>query len=309
MATLLLVACKPYDFDVDGHADFAFWTESGNWYRAGDEEPFWSAGTDLHLAVPGDYDGDDVWEPAVVDVAGTWTTGDAGVIIYPPPDVPPEAFADGATPVPADYDGDGDTDPAWVEPWTGTWHLMGVTDPIAFGTGQDTLGDWADVPVPADYDGDGDADLAVYRPSDGSFLVRGGISSGPFPVGQPVPADYDGDGDADFSVFNTHTQAWTLPDGSEVVMPSADPEGESHMTAVAVPADYTGSRASDLVVFDLDTGRWLSMDESVLALDPRASNGCLCVALGPATVSPWLYHEYIRLWFVTECDAAGIPCD
>lgn len=286
VSALVLVACKPYDFNNDGLADFAFIGDGGNWYRAGTEAPIWSPGANGE-PTPGNYSGS-AWRPAIVTGAGTWTIRDLDPIHFPGP----AGGWTGPIPVPGDYDGNKVMEPAWYSTATGTWHIQGQ-EPVDFGIGEDAAPDsnlWADFPTPGDFNGDGATQLAVFRPTDGTFHILGEDSSDPFPLGIPVVADFDGNGTDDLSVYTILTGTWTFADGSALDF------GASSDVQLPVPADYSGSGSDEPVVFDDGTGRWLDATGAVLAEDARAAGNSR-----PSTVRPWTLLDYLRMTMLENC--------
>jgi hypothetical protein len=149
--------------------------------------------------VPGDYDGDGDWEPAVFRDGAWFIEGQ------------PTRFlgAAGDVPVPGDYDGDGTTEVAVFRPSVGGWYVDGAAA-VFYGLS-------TDVPVPGDYDSDGSTDRAVYRPEFGGWYVDGlatvfiGLSTD-----VPVPADYDGDGSVERAVFRPEFGGWYVQDAPTV---------------------------------------------------------------------------------------------
>ena len=242
----------------------------------------------LDYAVPGDYDGQDGWEPAEAGTSTWETAGSAGTIELQRPepgwDWRPLA-------VPGDYDGDGDTDPAWYHLEDGTWHLAGATGPVEGGRGVDELGDLADSPVPADFDGDGTTDFGVYSPTEGTLTIPGQPTITDLPIGLPVTGEIDDSPGIDLVIYQPEQTQWVLPDGTII-----DPPGSGPLD-VLVPAvaDYDGDGTDELVLFDDGTGTWTSETGAVLAHDPRARFGFA------TTIPSHTIDEYLRLWFVQSC--------
>ncbi|MBI3956822.1 MAG: peptidoglycan DD-metalloendopeptidase family protein [Candidatus Kerfeldbacteria bacterium] len=211
----------PYDFDGDELSDAWDRTSDGLFHLdfcddglTGWEWTGQNYGGTQDTPCPADYDGDGVWDIAVlrhadrkflIDYAANnlgWfdVTNLGGYGGY------------GDTPCPADYDGDGKADIA-VRDADGDWHIdysvggFGVWDWTGYGYGGSL-----DTPCAADFDGDGRCDLAVLKNSDRRFYVDyinqgGGFGAWDVSYGGyggsgdiPCPADYDGDGKADIAV-------------------------------------------------------------------------------------------------------------
>ena len=124
------------------------------------------------LPVPGDYDGDGVFDLAVYDATnyywwirklngGFITSGRYdGFQFGSPNDVP----------VPGDYDGDGAYDLALYNTVTGNWHIYSVKKGQAI-IWPKQFGGLESIPVPGDYDGDGVFDLAIiYEPTSDWYI-------------------------------------------------------------------------------------------------------------------------------------------
>ncbi len=135
------------DFDGDGKADIAVYSEAGgNWYvlRSFDNSFYafqFGNGNFQDIPVPGDYDGDGRTDFAVFRKAnGTWYLnrtqfGFTGVQFGFGTDIP----------VPGNYDGDGKTDIAVWRPSNGTWYVNRSSDG-GFQAAQ--FGQDGDLPVP-----------------------------------------------------------------------------------------------------------------------------------------------------------------
>ena len=151
-------------------------------------------GLDGDFPAPGDYDGDHIWDAAVMrDVGGPGVfyvrRSTDGTLFA-------EQFGNGTDfVVPGDYDGDGITDPAVSRSSGG--NFLWYYDPSSIPGVQALGGPWGasatDVRVQGDYDGDGKTDFAVWRPSTtpgaSAFLVNkstGGLLS----FGFGAPGDY-----------------------------------------------------------------------------------------------------------------------
>jgi hypothetical protein len=246
-------------------AELAFMDpQTGAYYQVGEEDPYWVPANhptfDEYIAVPADYTGDGVREPATFGPDG-WESRDVGLMAGPI----------GTHHVPGDYTGDGKANPATYGYWDGTWIIEGLGT-IAFGIGEDQTCDWArDVPTPGDFDGDGVTQLAVYRPTDQRFHFADGTFSGQFPAGLPTVADFSGDGRDQVAVLTLSDDpvmphVWHFDDGTTLALDIAPGQ---YIVPLPVPADYTGDGRADPVVFDYETGRWL-LPDAVLAEDPRA---------------------------------------
>jgi hypothetical protein len=294
------LACKPFDFDGSGSADLAYVTAEGDWYRIGETEPFFSRpgsvlGPDGVILAPGDYDGDGVWEPAVVGEDGVWRTGgDRGDITFSAGATPFDIGGE-RIPVPADYDGDGDTDPAWYSTIDATWHIEGVSPEASFGTSRTDAPGLYDIPVPADYDGDGDAELATYDPVTGDFEVLGigVVASGT--SGIPVVADYDADGDDDPAVADLGAGEWHVEGRAALTLPT-------HHDLLVAPADYTGGPEVERAFVDVEAG----VDEYVVEGAISGDDGNDSWAWStPTALPPWVVYDLIRLQYISECIADG----
>lgn len=243
---------NPLDYDGDGRADLAVYDPSTNNFRILDSSTDtvrqfnWGL-LPSDLPVAGDFDGDGIADPAVLQDNGTWhlarsSAGYAGLQLGSP----------GVYAVPADFDADGATDMAIYEPWTGVWHQSKTTEGY-FGIGWGAAGD---LPVPGDYDGDGIADIGVYRPSNQTWYLicsTEGVKVlvwGLLPSDQPVPGDYDGDGTDDLAVYQANG-TWHLARSSAGYAGlQLGAPGD-----VPVPADYDGDGAIDMAIFQ-PNGVW-----------------------------------------------------
>lgn len=198
-------------------------------------EIFW--GSPDSLAVPGDYDGDGVTDPAVYErKLGVWSVllsgggfnaakAELGLAGF---GLKVQWGLSDDLPVPADYDGDGRTDFAVVRKievrnigaekaesklhWLIKYNYKHDSPKNPLETDFGVVGD---VPVPADYDGDGEADIAVYRQegakeNPGAWLLRLGKRRSakvnwPIADAEAFAADFDNDGRADPAAFSPHS--------------------------------------------------------------------------------------------------------
>ncbi len=225
------------DYNGDGVADLAMYEPStGNWYIRSltpldADHPalafamnWGNSGMD---PVPGDYNGDGVFDLAVYERStGNWYIRSLAA----PEGTPPITFGQnwgnsGMDPVSGDYNGDGVYDLAVYERDTGNWFIRSL-GPVSDGNPPITFGqNWGDSgmdPVPGDYSGDGVADLAVYQRDTGNWFIRslGPVSEGnpPITFGQnwgssnmsPAFGDYSGDGVADLSVYESSQGRWFI---------------------------------------------------------------------------------------------------
>jgi hypothetical protein len=212
----------------------------GTWYlRPGDDPAAPVTSLVFGLAgwapVTGDWNGDGIITPAVVDPAtATWYLRHSN----DPSDPAVTAFPYGYftwAPVAGDWDGDG-IDSVGVVDATGAsspyalWYLRNGSGPgapdiiYAFG-----IPGW--VPVAGDWDGDGQATAGMYDPSTGTWYLR--HSNDPFDpavtsfryggVGwQPVVGDWDGDGVTTVGVFDPNG-LWYLRDSNGPGAPDITP--------------------------------------------------------------------------------------
>lgn len=247
---------RAFDFTLDGKADVAV-------YRPLPEGSLWrvrnsTTGTVLELPwgkntdrlVPGDYDGDGMFD------LGVWRPNESNWYI----DTSSGAvnFVKGwglstDIPVPADYNGDGLTDIAVFRPNEGNWYIInsnGGGSIVHWGLSTDKL-------VPADYDGDGKADQAVWRSNEGNWYVRqstGGttVRNWGLSTDRPVPGDYDGDGKSDLAVYRGA--------GDWHIILSFTNSGFVRNwglgTDTPIPADYDKDGKTDLAVYRPSTGDW-----------------------------------------------------
>ena len=123
------------------------------------------------MAVPADFDGDGLTDPAVYNEAtAQWYvlySGDgyrinSGVFGGP-----------GFMGIPADYDGDGMADGAVYNEATGLWIVLpsSTLTPSGYVPVSGIFGGPGFVPVPGDYTGDGMADACVYDELTGNWYI------------------------------------------------------------------------------------------------------------------------------------------
>jgi hypothetical protein len=240
----------PVVFRVDDGQGYFFYKDNGG---NPNETHVW--GTLNDIPVPGDYNGDGYWNPAIFrPSSGMWFTTGGG------PHYTVQWGTEGDIPVPADYDGDGDTDLAVYRPKSGLWFIYympaGTTTSVQFGM-------QGDLPVAADYDNDGLADIAVYRPSNGVWYIR--KSSNPaqmysFAWGAegdiPMPANFQTSAYSTACVYRPSNGQWysyNQQTAGTQVLGSWGLESD-----VPVPNDWNGGGVTDRCVFRPSNGVWYS---------------------------------------------------
>ncbi|MFN8039990.1 MAG: VCBS repeat-containing protein [Acidimicrobiales bacterium] len=281
----------PYDFDNDSKADLVAMSSSGVWRKGSDI--LWT-GQSGDVPVAGDYDGNGVWEAAVVRGDDWVTAGSQGTIHFPKP---PAISVPGASypqpeilPVPSDYDGDGKTDPAWYRQADATWWIRGQADPVTFGAPFHTGTPDYDVAAPADFDGDGKADLATFSPATATWHVRGQadvVAGGIADI--PVPADYDGVKGAeratfDFFLFDYHVAG--RPDVHLDISWNDAPAG-----VLPAAANYDGAGGVEPAAFAYGTDRWYLAGQPVVRTNEAAA--------WPAAYPP--AGEILRMTYLKRC--------
>jgi hypothetical protein len=252
------------DFDGDSVSDLSVF-RVGTWYVQRSTAGFFSSafGSAGDEIVPGDYDGDEKADLAVMRNTGgslTWyifgsTSGFSSV----------GWGAAGDIAVAADYDGDDLTDIAVYRPGSNTFYVrssLGGGSLIAQAWG--TAGD---IPLTGDFDGDCKSDYGVFRAGTWHLLRS---TAGYIPIGFGaagdglVHADYDGDNKADVAVTrNTGGSLTWYVLGSTAGFSSTS---WGLNTDIAVPGDYDGDAKDDIGVFRGSTGTWYVL---------RSSNGSL----------------------------------
>jgi len=275
------------DFDADGPTDIGYfhpatglWSllHSGDSFSYGTPQYF-SWGQSGDIVVPGDYDGDKLWDPAVrTPPAGGQSAAyrillsslayDYGSSLTVPAGWP----GLGDTPVVGDYNGDGKSDPAIWRGSAGVWII-----PLSPTYGSYLFKSWGttgDTPVSADVDGDGRSDIGYWRPSTGvwGFLQSSQSYSYASPLffnwGQtgdiPVMADYDGDGFADPAVVippaGGQSRAYRILLSSTSFNPAQSvtiPAGWPGLGDTPVPADYDGDGKADAGIWRNNSGVWI----------------------------------------------------
>lgn len=247
-----------FDFTLDGRADVSvyrplpdgsLWRVRNSTSGAVTETP-WGKNTDR--LVPGDYDGDGIFDRAV------WRPDEGNWYIVPSSGAPILVKGWGVStdiPVPADYDGDGFTDIAVFRPSEANWYIInsngGVGTIVHWGLSTDKL-------VPADYDGDGKADPAVWRASEANWYVKqssGGatVRNWGLSTDRPVPGDYDGDGKSDLAVYRPSDANWYI---IHSFTNSGFIRNWGLSTDILVPADYDKDGKTDIAVYRPSEANW-----------------------------------------------------
>lgn len=315
LAVLVTAGCyRPHDFTGDKKADRIWVTSDGVWHQEGKPAPIWTSPDPQYFPVPGNYDGDGVWEAAATDGTTWFTNGKAGNLQFPFPETSIQPI-----PVPADYDGDRATEPAWWSRATGTWYIEG-REPVTFGapgpfaycsfgpppvTQTPACLDYlrSDIPVPADYDGDGAADLAVYNPASGKWRVMG--QPDPIVVGGhgafPVVGDYDGDGTSEPAVFDQRTHEWTAEGLGTFATFGSTSSGAGPIPA---PGDYDGDNVTEPAILYDDQGdvqaEWLTMGQPTFHIGST-------VGIGLPIETPWAtVSNIVRMTFLSICEARAM---
>ncbi len=284
---MLAAACEavPGDFTGDRKADLVYihydypdqLHRIPSYIDPGQTTPLFVGQAD-DTPVPGDYDGDGKWEPAVLRGTSWISTALADPIVYDPagmPAGPPGIPLTMSTPpptllpVPGDYDGTGKTVPAYYDQVNGSWWIMGRSGSVRFGRSPVAGGNIGyDVPVPGDYDGDGKTDIAVYRPTDGTFYYVSSktgttvktlapvVTVGD-PAVIPVPADYDGVGHAQAALTEQNGGNWYVAGhATKVAAFAVNGVVDPYLPAAA---DYDGDGKADPAIMDNTNGDlWLA---------------------------------------------------
>lgn len=222
--------------------------------------------------VPGDYNGDGIYDMAVYDQAsGSWY-----IMLQPSQTILTWGKAwgwTGAVTVPGDYDGDGASDLAVYDTNTGYWYIWSLEHgALAW---QMPWGWPGAVTVPGDFDGDEKSDLAVFDNASGAWYIKslsGSVLLWGFPWGwsgvSTVPGDYDGDGASDMAIYDATTRLWfvcSLAAGNIVYGKDWGSPGYMPVTG-----DFDGDGKSDIAIYELATGKWFVMSPSsntVIAFD------------------------------------------
>jgi hypothetical protein len=272
---------RPVDFDGDGRTDFSVLRFPGEkppvpnpitYYNLRSTDGFQAqrwGDANIHVPVPGDYDGDGKDDFAVYSVG--LVTSDFYIIRSSDSTVDVVHWGNTATDraVCRDYDGDGITDIAVFRLGANAgdpafWYIRQSTNGALRAVQWGTTGFFpdGDKPVPGDYDGDGKFDIAVYRfgglsPSNSFLILRssdGGFvtqSWGNYPTDYIAPGDFDGDGKTDL------VAARTGANGSDPMIWYILRSSDAGVTVRAFglssdhPAqgDYDGDGKTDVAVF------------------------------------------------------------
>jgi predicted outer membrane repeat protein len=237
----------------------------------------WGSPTDT--ATPGDFDGDQIWDPAVrTPPAGgqsaaylillSSTGYNYSMILTIPAGWP----GLGDTPVVGDYNGDKIADPAIWRGNSGVWIIP--LSPTFTSYAFYSWGSSGDTPIAADVDGDLQTDIGYWRPSTGVWgflLSSAGYSYGSplffswgSPTDIPVMADYDGDLLADPAVVippsGGQSRAYRIilsGLGYSAASSVTVPAGWPGLGDTPVPADYDGDGLADPGIWRANTGVWI----------------------------------------------------
>ena len=253
------------DFDGDGRSDFSVF-RGGNWFVQRSTAGFFASGFGLpgDTIVPGDYDGDNKADLAVMRTVGgslVWyifgSTSGYSVVGW---------GAAGDIDVAADYDGDNKTDVAVYRP--GSPGVFFVRSSAAGGgLIAQAWGTAGDIPLTADFDGDCKSDYGVFRA--GTWhLLRSTAGYGAIPFGAAgdriAHADYDGDNKADVAVARNvgGGLVWY------VLGSTAGFSGTSWgvNTDIVTPGDFDGDGKDDIAVFRGSSGTWFVLRSSTGSL-------------------------------------------
>jgi hypothetical protein len=216
--------------------------------------------------VVGDYDGDNMVDPAVYDLAigrlYAWLSSSGYSLVT---SVITFQVLPGDLPVAGDFEGDGLADPGVFNHATGSWYIWLSSagyyraGPLLYGL------DAEDIPIPADYDGDGKTDPAVYHASAGTWYAwlssAGYMKVGPFTFQKsladiPVPGRFDVDNLADPAMYQQASGAWYLWPSSAGYIPLGPSIFSTTEDHIAVPADYDGDRLCDPAAYVPSLGKW-----------------------------------------------------
>lgn len=212
--------------------------------------------------LPGDYDGDGVYDLAVWHAA-TQTCSAQRLdgssifedVVFGQPD---DLF------LPGDYNGDGITDLSVWRPSDQSWSVFDVKKGTFFIEAL-RYGNLGDVFLPADYNGNGSTDFSVWRPSEELWYAEDVLTSEPiWTIGVSfgkrgdvfLPGDYNGDGIADFAVWRPQTQLWYGYDAHNGLTISSG--SRFGLTGdVFLPGDYDGDGTTDLALWRPQSQSWI----------------------------------------------------
>ncbi len=211
------------DYDGDRRADLGLFRTTGAWRAllssAGyGQIAFQSiySGSQF-VAVPGDFDGDRLGDPAVLDKSTgrfRFYSSRNGYARYV---IPVTWYASGATPTAGDFDGDGRADPIAYVPADGGWHIL----LSRYGYGRSYQRQWCGAgyqPLCDDFDGDRYGDLMALQIATGYWYIL--LSRYNYtryttrwfgaPGFTPIAGDFDGDRFCDLGAHNRTTGMWYI---------------------------------------------------------------------------------------------------